>query len=160
MSASVSARLFDLVTTSKLCRFVLAVFPPPMIHDNKTTIKLLLSVTALFATLCKTFRLIVEFLSAIISCESSILIQFHNVHYTSSIHPFIHRSFQGFIMRADVLSKRLFLAGCFGLPWLWCVHVMYWYIKSSKSTTENPEEDHVEALLNADSEGECLFPWS
>ena len=60
-------------------------------------------------------------------------------------------------MRADILSKRLFLAGCFGLPWLWCVHVMYWYIKSSKSPTANPEEDHVEALLNADSEGEFFL---
>ena len=30
------------------------------------------------------------------------------------------------IMRTDLLSKRLFTAGCFGLPWMWIVHVLYW----------------------------------
>ena len=79
-------------------------------------------------------------------------------------------------MRADVLSKRLFLAGCFGLPWLWCVHVMYWYSKerankargeaSSAAATAaaaNPdqeqEEDNVEGLLSADSEGTFVYAW-
>lgn len=28
-------------------------------------------------------------------------------------------------MRSDLLSKRIFMAGCFGLPWLWIVHLMY-----------------------------------
>jgi hypothetical protein len=73
-------------------------------------------------------------------------------------------------MRADVLSKRLFLAGCFGLPWLWCVHVLYWHSKerakkargeasaaaaaaAATATPDQEEEDNVEGLLTADSEG-------
>ena len=31
---------------------------------------------------------------------------------------------------ADELSKRFFYGGCFGLPWLWIVHVFYWYGKA------------------------------
>lgn len=45
------------------------------------------------------------------------------------------------IMRSDLLSKRLFIAGSFGLPWLWIVHVLY-AVKGS------PEND--EGLLNPD----------
>jgi len=28
-------------------------------------------------------------------------------------------------MRSDLLSKRIFFAGCFGLPWLWIVHFLH-----------------------------------
>lgn len=28
-------------------------------------------------------------------------------------------------MREDILAKRMFLAGCFFLPWLWAVNVLY-----------------------------------
>ena len=44
-------------------------------------------------------------------------------------------------MRTDLLSKRLFQAGCFGLPWLWIVHVLYWRGNTSEAN---------EALLNPD----------
>lgn len=44
-------------------------------------------------------------------------------------------------MRTDILSKRLFQAGCFGLPWLWIVHVLYWRGSRQEST---------EAILNPD----------
>jgi hypothetical protein len=43
-----------------------------------------------------------------------------------------------------MLSKRIFTAGCFGLPWLWIVHVFYW--RNNAGTTE----DEQEGLLNAD----------
>lgn len=43
-------------------------------------------------------------------------------------------------MRSDLLSKRLFLVGCLGLPWLWTVHVM-----NHGNTEENDE-----GLLNPD----------
>ena len=44
-------------------------------------------------------------------------------------------------MCSDLLSKQLFLAGCFGLPWLWIVHVLY----ATKGSLENDE-----GLLNPD----------
>lgn len=46
-------------------------------------------------------------------------------------------------MRSDLLSKRLFYAGCFGLPWLWAVHVLYHYSNGSDSGLINPD-DHFE----------------
>lgn len=45
-------------------------------------------------------------------------------------------------MRTDLLSKRMFTAGCFGLPWLWTVHVLYW--------RNHTEDDEQEGLLNPD----------
>ena len=45
-------------------------------------------------------------------------------------------------MRTDLLSKRMFTAGCFGLPWLWIVHALYWRHPS--------EDDADQGLLNAD----------
>lgn len=60
-------------------------------------------------------------------------------------------------MRTDLLSKRMFTAGCFGLPWLWIVHAWYWKIQTT--TTNGGEEENGEgeaddnaaaALLNAD----------
>ena len=66
-------------------------------------------------------------------------------------------------MRPDVLSKRLFLAGCFGLPWLWCVHVLYWYSKTRAKArgdaTAAAEQGGInsEGLLSADSEGMWLY---
>jgi Presenilin enhancer-2 subunit of gamma secretase len=50
-------------------------------------------------------------------------------------------------MRSDLLSKRVFYAGCFGLPWLWTVHVLYHW-KNASSFSENVVDD--EALLNPD----------
>jgi hypothetical protein len=32
-------------------------------------------------------------------------------------------------LRADELSRRMFLGGLLGLPWLWIVHTLYWYGK-------------------------------
>ena len=34
-----------------------------------------------------------------------------------------------FAMRADQLSRRMFYAGCAGLPWLWIVHTLYFFNK-------------------------------
>ena len=50
-------------------------------------------------------------------------------------------------MRTDLLSKRMFTAGCFGLPWLWICHAWYWHGK--KNGTEG-EEDNENALINPD----------
>jgi hypothetical protein len=46
-------------------------------------------------------------------------------------------------MRSDLLSKRIFYAGCCGLPWLWIVHVLYHYKQSV-------DEENDQALLNPD----------
>jgi hypothetical protein len=48
-------------------------------------------------------------------------------------------------MRTDLLSKRMFTAGCFGLPWLWTVHVLYW-----RNNHKNNEDEQQGGLLNAD----------
>jgi Presenilin enhancer-2 subunit of gamma secretase len=50
-------------------------------------------------------------------------------------------------MRSDVLSRRLFYAGCCGLPWLWVVHVWYWktYVQGNEDHDHNPD-----VLLNPD----------
>ncbi|GKY96633.1 hypothetical protein MPSEU_000622900 [Mayamaea pseudoterrestris] len=48
-------------------------------------------------------------------------------------------------MRTDLLSKRIFTAGCFGLPWLWIVHAWYW-----RNHVESPEDEQQQGLLNAD----------
>lgn len=45
-------------------------------------------------------------------------------------------------MRTDLLSKRIFMAGWFGLPWLWIVHVLYW--------KDNHEGETNQGLLNPD----------
>lgn len=50
-------------------------------------------------------------------------------------------------MRSDLLSKRVFQAGCFGLPWLWTVHALYHW-KNASAFSENVVDD--EALLNPD----------
>jgi hypothetical protein len=49
-------------------------------------------------------------------------------------------------MRSDLLSKRLFFAGCFGLPWLWVVHVLY---HRQGSEDENDDEGTT-TILNPD----------
>jgi len=48
-------------------------------------------------------------------------------------------------MRTDLLSKRLFTAGCFGLPWLWIVHILYWrgYQEEQNQGILNPD-DHFQ----------------
>ena len=60
-------------------------------------------------------------------------------------------------MRSDLLSKRVFYAGCFGLPWLWTVHVLYHW-KNASSFSENVTDD--EALLNPDDRKSifCIDP--
>ena len=50
-------------------------------------------------------------------------------------------------MRSDLLSKRVFYAGCFGLPWLWTVHALYHW-KNASAFSDNVIDD--EALLNPD----------
>ena len=61
-------------------------------------------------------------------------------------------------MREDVLAKRMFLAGCLGLPWLWAVHTLYWYRKQHP----NPliDDDHQDALLannsSSDTDGKSF----
>ena len=49
-------------------------------------------------------------------------------------------------MRSDVLSKRLFYVGCFGLPWLWTVHVLHHW----KGGVSPDGDSNDEALLNPD----------
>ena len=57
-------------------------------------------------------------------------------------------------MRTDLLSKRLFTAGCFGLPWLWIVHILYWrgYQEEQNQGILNPDDRklHAEILLSLD----------
>lgn len=55
-------------------------------------------------------------------------------------------------MRDDILAKRMFLAGCFGLPWLWAVHSLYWYRKQRPNHVG--DDDHQDALLANDSSSE------
>jgi hypothetical protein len=52
-------------------------------------------------------------------------------------------------MRDDVLARRMFIAGCFGLPWLWAVHSLYWYRKQRPNHVT--DEDHQDALLATNS---------
>lgn len=53
-------------------------------------------------------------------------------------------------MRADVLSQRIFTAGCFGLPWLWVVHVLYERGLDEAGNSENSEDPTNQGLLDAD----------
>ena len=54
-------------------------------------------------------------------------------------------------MRSDVLSKRLFLAGCFGLPWLWIVHVLYDRdLEKSGADADAAADNSNQGLLDAD----------
>lgn len=48
-------------------------------------------------------------------------------------------------MRDDVLAKRMFIVGCFGLPFLWTVHSLYWYRKQHPN--HSTDEGHQDALL-------------
>ena len=44
-------------------------------------------------------------------------------------------------MRSDLLSKRMFMGGMFGLPWLWVVHVLYFRgNKESEEGLMNPDD--------------------
>ncbi|KAL7569339.1 hypothetical protein ACA910_016881 [Epithemia clementina (nom. ined.)] len=60
-------------------------------------------------------------------------------------------------MRSDLLSKRFFFGGLFGLPWLWIVHVLYFRgnQQSEEGLLNNPD-DHFqdEARTNNGSEPE------
>ena len=60
MSASVSAKLYDLVAPKNLYRFDLVVFPPQQSTTPLTTILLLSLIIALFATSRETLSVIVE----------------------------------------------------------------------------------------------------
>ena len=53
-------------------------------------------------------------------------------------------------MRSDLLSKRIFLAGSFGLPWLWVVHVLY--NRGLEAATGDPDAGDAtnQGLLDAD----------
>jgi len=59
-------------------------------------------------------------------------------------------------MRSDLLSKRLFAAGCLGLPWLWTVHVLYHW-KPKGSSGEDDQDEHNEGLLNPDDSAYCYY---
>jgi hypothetical protein len=56
-------------------------------------------------------------------------------------------------MRDDVLAKRMFIAGCFGLPFLWTVHSLYWYRKQHPNHAS--DEDHQDALLANNSSSDA-----
>lgn len=56
-------------------------------------------------------------------------------------------------MRGDLLSKRLFIAGCFGLPWLWVVHVLY----HRQDDKGGDEDDNEGGILNADDRTFLFF---
>ena len=61
-------------------------------------------------------------------------------------------------MREDVLAKRMFFAGCLGLPWLWTVHSLYWYRKQQPD--HQTEDDNQDALLaNDDSSMDADGTW-
>jgi hypothetical protein len=45
------------------------------------------------------------------------------------------------MMRADELSRKMFLAGCLGLPWLWIVHTLYFYNKVANAGEDDEEYD-------------------
>ena len=51
-------------------------------------------------------------------------------------------------MRSDLLSKRMFMGGMFGLPWLWVVHVLYFRgNKESEEGLMNPDDRTYKLLL-------------
>jgi len=53
-------------------------------------------------------------------------------------------------MRSDLLSKRIFLAGCFGLPWLWVVHILYERGLEEKGGDPDAADAANQGLLDAD----------
>jgi hypothetical protein len=44
-------------------------------------------------------------------------------------------------LRDDEISKRIFYAGCLGLPWLWIVHTLGWYGKQRAEDQSLLEEN-------------------
>jgi len=65
-----------------------------------------------------------------------------------------------YTMRADVLSQRIFTAGCFGLPWLWMVHALYYKgLENEPNNGETVSADSTnnqQGLLDAD---ERKYQW-
>lgn len=54
-------------------------------------------------------------------------------------------------MRSDLLSKRIFFAGCFGLPWLWVVHILYDRgLEASDQNSNETDDPTNQGLLDAD----------
>ena len=53
-------------------------------------------------------------------------------------------------MRSDLLSKRIFIAGCLGLPWLWTVHALYHWkgCRSGSEEEETASSNNEGGLLN------------
>jgi hypothetical protein len=45
-------------------------------------------------------------------------------------------------LRDDELSRRMFYVGCFGLPWLWIVHTIFWYGKQKTADQSLLEADN------------------
>jgi hypothetical protein len=45
-------------------------------------------------------------------------------------------------LRDDEISKRIFYAGCLGLPWLWIVHTLGWYDKQRGEDQGLLDEDN------------------
>jgi hypothetical protein len=54
-------------------------------------------------------------------------------------------------MRADELSRKMFFAGCFGLPWLWIVHTLFFYNKVANAGEDDDEYDGGAAAAAAAS---------
>jgi hypothetical protein len=56
-------------------------------------------------------------------------------------------------MRADKLAKLLFCIGCAGLPWLWAVHLMFWFGKQRRRALgeEDQSDDNQSGLLDGES---------
>jgi hypothetical protein len=58
------------------------------------------------------------------------------------------------VMREDKLARLLFLVGCAGLPWLWAVHLMYWFGKQRRRALNEDEQEtssSQEGLLDSES---------
>ncbi len=68
--------------------------------------------------------------------------------YSSVCGPKAQATYLEHKMREDLLSKRIFLAGLCGLPWLWIVHVLYYYGR------QREEEQQRQNLLGQPEQGE------
>jgi hypothetical protein len=64
-------------------------------------------------------------------------------------------------MRSDLLSQRIFLAGCFGLPWLWIVHILYnqGLEKAGGDPDVGGDATTNQGLLDADEREYCDSAW-
>mmetsp|Transcript_27773 Transcript_27773/g.46078 ORF Transcript_27773/g.46078 Transcript_27773/m.46078 type:complete len:130 (-) Transcript_27773:180-569(-) len=59
-------------------------------------------------------------------------------------------------MRADKLAKLLFGIGCLGLPWLWAVHLMFWFGKQRRRALGEDDDDTAQQQQNEDNQSGLL----